>query len=233
MIRCIVIDDSPLALDLLGSYIKKIPYLQPVASCTNALEAIEIIRKGSIDLIFLDMEMPDITGIDLLRSLAKRPKVIFTTAYPNYALEGFNLNATDYLLKPFSFDRFKQACDKALQMQEFELNQLKSNLCIFIKSGHDSVKVPIQRILYIEAMRDYIQVFTDDQKIMSLMNMKDIIEMLPTGEFVRIHRSFIIPISKVSKVSSKKVLIGTKEIPIGEMFRDEFLKLFKKRNIIH
>ncbi|MGZ4098977.1 MAG: LytR/AlgR family response regulator transcription factor [Bacteroidia bacterium] len=232
MMRCLAIDDSSLALDLLEDYIGRVDYLHLVKRCQSALEAGEILRKENIDLIFLDIQMPDITGIDLLKSLSHKPKVIFTTAYPNYAIEGFNLSAIDYLLKPFSFERFKTATDKAFLQLKLENSQVKHENFIFIKSGYDTIKIRLQDIIYIEAQRDYIQIFTKEKKIMTLMSMKDILNMLPPDNFARIHRSFIVAIDKISGFSGKKVFVETKEIPVGDIYRKDFQKLLKEKKII-
>jgi DNA-binding LytR/AlgR family response regulator len=232
MIRCLTIDDSPLALDLLDDYINKTDDLKLVKRCTNALEALELIRSGNIDLIFLDIQMPDITGIDLLKSLKNKPKVIFTTAFTDYAVEGFNLDATDYLLKPFSYERFRKAVDKVIQQSRLEKNQTEEKSNIFIKSGHETLKILTEEILYIEALRDYVQIFTKKQKILSLISMKEFMGMLPAEEFIRIHRSYIISLDKISKISARKVLVGNKEIPVGDNYKDEFHVLLKKRKII-
>ncbi len=232
MINCIAIDDSPLALELIEDYIHKINYLHLVKSCTNALEAIESLRKGNVDLLFLDIHMPDISGIDLLRSLKVKPKIIFTTAYPNYALEGFNQNASDYLLKPFSLERFKVAVEKVDRQLKLEGRKSIEKDHIFIKSGYESLKIEIKDILYIEALKDYIQIFTAEQKILSLMSMKDILEMLPAEKFKRVHRSFIISADKISRVAPRKVYIGTKEVPLGDIYRDAFQTFLKAKNII-
>lgn len=231
MIRCITIDDSPLALDLLDDYISKIEYLKLVRRCSSAAEARELLSRQAVDLIFTDIQMPDINGLDFIKSLKTKPKVIFTTAYPHYAIEGFDLDAVDYLLKPFSFERFKKAISKVFQQMELEKRMDDENKCIFVKSGYEVVKISIKEIEYIEALKDYIQIFKKDQKVLTLMSMKAILELLPAGEFGRCHRSYIVPLSKVSRVSSRSVFIGHKEIPIGEMYRDEFQKLLKSRGI--
>jgi two-component system LytT family response regulator len=232
MIRCLAIDDSSLALDLLEDYIGKVDYLQLVKRCQSAVEAASIIRKGTIDLIFLDIQMPDITGIDLLKSLNPKPKVIFTTAYPNYAVEGFNQDAVDYLLKPFSLERFKKACDKAEQLLKLESAAAKQEEFIFIKCGYETVKVNVQEILYIESLKDYIQIFTPEKKLLTLMSMKEILSILPAGQFVRTHRSFVIALNKISSLAGKRIMIGEKEIPVGDIYRKEFQELLKSKGII-
>jgi DNA-binding LytR/AlgR family response regulator len=225
MIRCLAIDDSPLALDLLQDYISRIHQLELVQQCSSALEALPLIRKGNIDLLFLDIEMPDISGIQLIGSLDKKPKIIFTTAYSNYALEGFNLEVTDYLLKPFSFDRFKKAADKAIKQITLEQTTKNEDEILSIRSGYETHRVNIGEIRYVEALKDYVQLYVADKKILVLMSMKEILEMLPKEQFIRIHRSFIISLKHISSYSSRKVIIGQKEIPVGESYRDHFLKI--------
>ena len=232
MIRCLTIDDSPLALDLLDDYIAKIPGLKLVARCNNAFDAIELIRKGRIDLIFLDIQMPDINGIELLKSVSQKPKVIFTTAFPNYAIEGFELDAVDYLLKPFTFARFKKAADKAIQLIRMENNPLPVSNTIFVKSGYETVRIQVHDITYIEALKDYIQIFTTSQKILSLMSMKEILALLPPGEFARVHRSYIVALRKITRVSARKVMIDSKEIPIGDNYKTAFQELLRERKLI-
>jgi DNA-binding LytR/AlgR family response regulator len=232
MIRCLTIDDSPLALDLLDDYIAKVSTLQLVKRCTNALDAIKLIQQGNIDLIFLDIQMPDITGIDLLKTLSVKPKVILTTAYANYAVEGFDLDVSDYLLKPFSFERFRKAVEKVELQIQLEKNQVRNDPVIFIKSGYESLKIRTNDILYIESLKDYVQIFTAAQKTLSLMSMKEIFDLLPEGEFLRVHRSYIIAIDKITGVSAKKISIGKKEIPLGDHYRNEVQQLLRKRKII-
>lgn len=224
MIKCVAVDDSPLALRLLEDYIHKVNFLTLEYSFTNAIEAAGILRRKKAHLLFLDIQMPDISGISLLGALEYKPKVIFTTAYPDYAVEGFNLDAVDYLLKPFSFERFFKAVSKAKeQLNELFLQETEADAAfIFVRSGYETVKIVLNDIMYIEALKDYVQIFTVHKKIVSLMGMKEILAGLPGEEFVRVHRSYIIPLSKVTRITSRKVYIGEKEIPLGESFRKEF-----------
>lgn len=227
MIKCIAVDDSPLALDLLEDYISQVDFLVLERRCSSAIEAAEILHKGKIDLMFLDIQMPDFSGLDLLKSLDKKCKVILTTSFTQYAVEGFNLEVTDYLLKPFSFDRFLKAVNKVkanLKSEDISGVSLKEkdDKYIFIKSGYDSVKIFLNDILYIEALKDYVQVFTPAGKVLSLMSMGEILAELPEDEFIRVHRSYIVPFSKISLISPRKIFIGQKEIPLGEVFRTPF-----------
>jgi len=233
--KCIAIDDEPLALDVLEDFIGQVPFLELVKTCQSAVEALELLHKEQIHLIFLDIQMPQITGVQFLKSLDKRPKVIFTTAYSDYALEGFNLDAVDYLLKPFTFERFLKAVNKAYQ--QVNLTPLESasdetaapppKEYMFVKSGYDIVKVRYDQIRYIEGLKDYVKIHTDGKTIVSLMSMKSLAEELPEN-FVRVHRSFIINFECISLVKKRKVHIQGVEIPIGEVYREAFLEKLKQ-----
>lgn len=233
MIRCIAVDDSPLALDLLENYISQVKDLSLERKCTNAIEAADVLSKKEIDLIFLDIQMPDITGIDMLKALQIRPKVIFTTAYPDYAVEGFNLDASDYLLKPFSFERFEKAVNKVRAQLEAERShdaQEREQNYIYIRSGYDTIKLSLDDILYVEAMKDYVRYVTKQQKVLALKSMKEVAAELPEDQFIRVHRSFIVPRAKISRVSPQKIFVDTYEIPIGESFRPAFFEWFNRKN---
>lgn len=234
MIRCIAVDDSPLALSLLEDYINRVDFLALEHKFTSAVEAAKTLRKGNYDLVFLDIQMPDFSGLDLARNIGPKTKLIFTTAYPDFALEGFDLDAVDYLLKPFSFERFMKAVNKAAAQLHNERTATAAGVVsedrfIFVRSGYETVKIFLKDISYIEAMKDYIQVFTPGKKIISLMSMKEILALLPQDEFVRVHRSYIVPLSKVTRVSSRKVVVEDKEIPLGEVFRASFMEMMSKR----
>jgi two-component system, LytTR family, response regulator len=231
MISCIIVDDSPLALDLLQDYAGRLPHLKLVRKCSSAVEAAETINRGGIDLVFLDIEMPDVTGLEMIRSLKHKPKIILTTAYPSYAVQGFEVNASDYLVKPFSFERFEAAVQKVLSQLSLEKSSGAAQKSIFIKSGHDTIKVILSEIEYIEALKDYIQVFLKEGKVVSLMSMKEIMSMLPPDEFARVHRSYIVALPAISKVGSRHVGTAKKDIPIGDIYREEFLQLLKRKGI--
>jgi len=237
MIRCIAIDDEPLALDVLEDFIAQVPFLELVKTCQSAVEALELLHKEKIQLIFLDIQMPQISGVQFLKSLEKRPKVIFTTAYSDYALEGFNLDAVDYLLKPFTFERFLKAVNKAYQqinLQPAEAGSAPPETVqpvpkdyMFVKSGYDIIKVRYDEIRYIEGLKDYVKIHTDGKTIVSLMSMKALVEELPDN-FVRVHRSFIVNFERITLVQKRKVHIQQVEIPIGEVYRDAFLEKLKQ-----
>lgn len=226
MIKCLVIDDEPLAIDVLEDFIAKVPFLNLVKGCTSAMEAIEVLHQEDVQLLFLDIQMPQVSGVQFLKSLDYRPKVIFTTAYSDYALEGFNLDAVDYLLKPFTFERFLKAVNKAyqqitLQNKSSEVNTDKEYM--FVKSGYDTVKVKFDEILYIEGLKDYVKIHTTGKTVIALMSMRILEETLPDN-FIRVHRSYIIDFERVSMVQKRKVFIDKLEIPIGEVYRDAFME---------
>lgn len=228
--NCIIVDDEPLAQDILEDYIQKISSLQLVAKCKNAFEASEALKQNEIDLMFLDIQMPEITGIQFLASLEKKPLVIFTTAYSNYALEGFELSAIDYLLKPFSPERFLKSVNKAQEL--FDLKQTENTPQpveeekdhIFVKSDYQTVKVKFDEVLYIEGLKDYVRIHTINGRIMTLMNLKAILAKLPLSQFIRVHRSYIVSFNAIQKIERHRILIGDKRIPIGDSYKEEFNK---------
>lgn len=234
MIRCIAIDDEPLALDVLEDFIAQVPFLELVKTCQSAVEALELLHQEKIQLIFLDIQMPQISGVQFLRSLDQRPKVIFTTAYSDYALEGFNLDAVDYLLKPFTFERFLKAVNKAYQQLHLpppepagEKAPPPAKDYMFVKSGYDIIRVRYDEIRYIEGLKDYVKIHTDGKTIVSLMSMKALAEELPAN-FVRVHRSFIVNFERITLVQKRKIYIQKVEIPIGEVYREAFLEKLKQ-----
>jgi DNA-binding LytR/AlgR family response regulator len=233
MIRCVVIDDEPLAVNLLKEYISKVSFLQLVASFTDAVEAREFLEKEKPDLIFLDIQMPDINGIQFYHSMPEKPMVIFTTAFSEYAVEGFNVNAVDYLLKPFEYDRFVKAVYKAKEYYEFTINQEMRLTSVFVKADYQLVKVNLKEVLFIEGLDDYIRIhMADNKNILTLMSLKAIAEKLPLHEFIRVHRSYIVPLGRIEKVSSKKIEISGREIPVGISYAEAFFQAINKK-IMH
>lgn len=230
MIRCILIDDEPLPLELLSAFASRIPNLQVVGSFTDPLLAKEYLKTQPVDLLFLDIEMPHLNGIQLLNSLTVKPMTIFTTAYPEFAVDGFELNAVDYLLKPFDFSRFQKAVDKALEYQHYTQNPKQSGPepYIFVKSEYKAVKINLKDIIYIEGMDSYVKIYAGGKPVLSLMSMKAMLDMLPAEDFIRVHRSFIIPIAKVTSIRNKVFKIGDKEIPIGGTYEEVVEKLLGK-----
>lgn len=239
MIRCLAIDDEMLALELLEDNIRKIPFLELVRSCRSGFEALEILSNEKIDLIFLDIHMPDITGIQLLKSLNNKPLVIFTTAYEKYAVEGFELDVVDYLLKPFSFDRFLKATNKAKEYLELKEraagqpemaeSQEQPSTYIFVKSDYKLVKITFSDILYIEGLKDYIKIYTGEKPVITLISMKAIEEKLPVQDFIRVHRSYIVNLKKINFIQRNIIQIGNHEIPVGDNYRDAFFNIINRK----
>ncbi|MBK8805310.1 MAG: response regulator transcription factor [Bacteroidales bacterium] len=225
--NCLIIDDEPLAQDVIESYIEKIPYLKLIKKCKNAFEASAAIQEFHIDLLFLDIQMPDISGINFLGSLPVKPYVIFTTAYSQYAIDGFNLDAIDYLLKPIAPERFLKAVTKAKELYDLKnTSEIKSDKnFIFVKSEYQSVKIIFDSILYVEGLKDYVKIYTTGGLVMTLMTMKGIEEKLPSNKFIRVHRSFIVSINAIEKIDRNRIIIKDKRIPIGDGYKDAFQKL--------
>jgi len=228
MIRCLVIDDEPFARQLLTDFIKKVPDLHLEGSFSSALQSLEVLRKKQIDVLFLDIQMPDINGIEFLKTLDHKPLVIFTTAYAEHALQGFELDVADYLLKPFDFNRFLKSVNKISQRVQApsrvaaEPNNEKKDF-IFIKDGTKLIKIELNSIRYIKGLREYVTIFTKDKKIMSLQVLKSLEEMLP-AEFIRVHNSYIIAFSSIDVVIKNKIQIGQEFIPIGITYKKRFFE---------
>jgi DNA-binding LytR/AlgR family response regulator len=233
-IRCLAIDDEMLALDLLEDNIKNVPFLELVKTCRSAMEAMEVLRSQPIDLLFLDIQMPDISGIQLLRSLHHKPLVIFTTAFSKYATEGFDLDVIDYLLKPYSFERFLKAVNKVHEymiMHERTASQSNvkeiaaSPVFLFVRADYKLYKINLKDILYVEGLKDYVKIYAGEKPIVTQMSMKALEEKLPSRDFIRVHRSFIVAFNKIDFVQKHMLTIGKKEIPISEHYRDELFKI--------
>jgi DNA-binding LytR/AlgR family response regulator len=228
MLRCIAVDDEPLALEVLESYIRKVPSLRLVGLCGGALEAIRMLSPGAVDLVFLDVDMPDLTGTQLLRTLKHPPLVVFTTAYPDYALEGFELDAVDYLLKPIPFDRFLRAVNKAQERLHPPaapaavptLPPAPEPGFIFVKTEYKTLRVDLDDILYVEGLKDYVLIHTRQKKIITLLSLNKMVEKLPPTHFLRVHRSFIVAVSKMDSIERNRIRIGDAEIPVGDLYRD-------------
>ncbi len=218
----IAIDDEPIALDIVANHASKVPFLDLKASFNNAFEAITYLQQNKVDLIFLDIKMPDISGIDFFKSLSKPPMVIFTTAYSEHAVQSFELDAVDYLLKPFSLSRFLKACNKAKELLDLRAQApIQQSDFIFVKDGYEQVKVWLKDINYIEASGNYTQFHLADNKLISSrITINELAEILPANQFVRTHRAFIIAKDKISKYDRSQVWIGEKTIPIGTTYYD-------------
>jgi len=241
MIRCLVVDDEPLALHILEDYISKMPFLELVKVTTNPIEALQLVQQGNIDLVFLDVQMPELTGIQFLRIANGKSKVILTTAYSQYALEGYELDVIDYLLKPIAFDRFFKSVQKAqtiiqpsskpeIKVEAVAQNDFLSDF-IFVKTEHKIQKVYLNDILFIEGLKDYISIFTPAERIITLQNMKKMEDALPEKHFIRVHKSYIVSINKIDSIERSRIFIGDKIIPVGDTYREEFFKIIDGKNI--
>jgi two-component system LytT family response regulator len=231
-IKCMAIDDEPVALDILKDYIAKVPFLECVGVFRDPLKALDYLRKNSVDLIFLDVNMPDLTGIQFLKTLKKKPLVIFSTAYSEYALESYDYDAVDYLLKPIEFERFVKAANKACEMLEVRAKNIPvfagERDHIFIKSGTNFHKVKTENIFYIKGTGNYVTFVFDQKEILSLMTMTKALEALPKDFFFRIHKSYIINSLHVDLIENEEVRIRGERIPIGESYRQSFFESIKK-----
>ena len=226
MISCVAIDDEPLALVVLQDYIGKVPTLELKKSFTDAFAALEYLKREEVGLLFLDIRMPQITGIQLLKSLPKPPLVIFTTAYSNYAVEGFNLDAIYFLLKPFEFDRFLKSVNKASEYLNYKDKPYISESFgfIFVKSDYQIVKINVDDIKLIEGMDDYVKIFTNEKMVLT-----NILKKLPASKFARVHRSFIVPLNRIESVRNKRIKIEDKIIPVGDSYADSFFKILGEK----
>lgn len=236
-LKCLIVDDEPLARNLLVEYVRKVPHLDLVGSCSSPLEAIEVLRNHSVDLMFLDIQMPEITGTTFLRTLQKKPMVILTTAYSEYALESYELDVVDYMLKPITLERFLRAVDKADERsrvpQVTVVKQVQESVqpFVFVKDGTKLVKIRWEEILYIEGLKDYVTIHTRQQKIVSLQRLKLMEETLPSDQFIRIHNSFIIALQAIDSVHKDKVQIGTVFLPISDSYRKSFREFIERNHI--
>ncbi len=225
--KTLVIDDEELARTLLENYIGRLHNLELVGKCKDPTEAIAIMQKQNIDLLFLDIQMPGLTGIEFLRSLKQKPLVIFTTAYPEYAIEGYSLDVIDYLLKPFSFERFVQAVNKASEMKQLKSgvgnSSSESKDYILVKSEHKVHRIKYDDINFIQSMREYVAYYTPNGRILSLQSLKGLEVELPADRFIRIHKSYIVAIDKVTTLEGNMVHVGKEKLPIGASYREEVL----------
>lgn len=240
---CIIVEDEPLARSLLENYIQKVPYLQLVQSFSDPLKALEFLRENTVDILFSDIQMPEITGITLLKILQKKPLIILTTAYSEYAIEGYELDVLDYLLKPITLERFLKSVEKASlrlnatqgvstekNMQEIvPINPEAVQPYIFVKDGTKLVKIKLNEIMYIEGLKDYVAIYTPHQKVVSLQTIKSLESSLPEKQFIRIHNSFIVALEWIEAIQREKVQIGKVFLPISDTYRKAF-KDFIERN---
>lgn len=239
--KCIAVDDEPLALSIIEGFCGKVNFIELAAKCSNAIEAAEIIKSESIDLMFLDINMPHLTGVDFVKITDNMPMVIFTTAYPDYALTGFELNAVDYLLKPFSFDRFFKAVSKAYDLFNLKASSkqplhpetapLPQQDYIMVRVEYSTVKINIKDILYIEGLKDYVKIATVNKNYVTKSSMKNVEDKLPQDKFIRIHKSFIVHLDKVEAFENNHVVIGDTRIPLGSNNRDAFLNFIERNKL--
>ncbi len=235
-LTCLIVDDEELARTLLENYVTRLPYLNLVGKCSNPIEALQLLQNQSVDLIFLDIQMPEMIGTDFLKSLSQKPMVVFTTAYAEYALEGYELNVVDYLLKPFPFERFLKAVNKASDLAKLKSKEGGNSTIssesstneknyILVKSEHKVHRIFFDDIQYIQSMQEYVAYFTPNGRILSLGSLKKLETDLPKNQFLRIHKSYIISKVKVSTLEGNMVHIGKEKIPIGASYREGVLKL--------
>ena len=231
MIKVLIVDDEPLAIDILESYVNKIPDLELVATCDNAIDANEIVQKQQVDLILLDIQMPQMTGIELVKSMINSPKIIFTTAYAEYAVDGFDLSALDYLLKPIAFDRFLKAINKVRATADIK----NEEDFFFVKADKKLIKIHFSEILYIEGLKDYVIIKKEVGRVVALQTMKSLEAKLPSHLFLRVHRSYIVNIGRIKAVVGGSVEIvennKPKHIPIGKNYKDDLLKIIEENKL--
>jgi DNA-binding LytR/AlgR family response regulator len=226
-LTCVALDDEPLALQIIAQYCSSIDFINLQKVFTNPDEAKIFIEQNQVDVLFLDIQMPDINGIQFYKNLAKKPAVIFTTAFKDYASEGFDIDAVDYLLKPYSNERLIKATQKAKEYIEFLSAQDLQFNSIFVKCNNEMVKINLKDIEYIEALDDYIKIYIKPYPILTLMTLKGVMEKLPAQLFARVHRSYIVPLNRIEKFSRNKIQIAGKEIPIGSSYADVYEKLLE------
>ena len=233
-LRTIAIDDEPLALHLVSDYIDKTPFLELLGAFDNPLDVLDFLSTQAVDLIFVDIQMPDLTGIEFARSLENSPKIVFTTAYEKYAVEGFKLNAIDYLLKPFSYEEFLKAAQKARKQAELEANALPSieanSQFLFLKSEYKIRRINFNDILYIEGLKDYIKVYTkgEEKPVLSLNSMKSLEQKLPENKFMRVHRSFIVNLDRIDTIERSRIIFGKTYIPVSDQYKAKFQEFLDK-----
>ena len=235
-LRCCVIDDEPLAQQLIASYVEKTPFMQLVGSFSSAQDAVKTLLEEHIDIVFLDIQIPQLNGLELAKIIPPSCRIIFTTAYDRYALEGYKVNALDYLLKPINYEEFIAAANKALHWAE--LNRQANEVAdrkeyIIVKSEYKLVQIPISSILYIEGLKDYVKIYTDADSrcIMTLMNMRTLEHNLPSSQFLRVHRSYIVNTSKIKIIERNRIVFGTTYIPISDSYKQAFTDFIDSRSL--
>ncbi|MGN6604600.1 MAG: LytR/AlgR family response regulator transcription factor [Ginsengibacter sp.] len=236
MIRCLAIDDEPLALELLVDNISKVPFLELVASCESVADAMKVMAKEKVDLLFLDIQMPGLTGIQFIESMTEKPMIILITAYKQYALDGYNLDVTDYLVKPVSIDRFIKACNKAKELFELKAAQKNNNHSkastefIFVNADYSLVKINLSDIIFIEGLKDYIKIHLKSAKnpVITRMPMKTIEEQLAASQFIRIHKSYIVSVAFITSIRKSSVFVDSLELPLSDTYKENLSALTGK-----
>ena len=239
-IRCAVVDDEPLALGLMASYVKKTPFLELVGSYSSAVQAMQEMHDNPVDLIFIDIQMPELNGLDYSRMISPQTRVVFTTAFNQYALDGYKVNALDYLLKPISYPDFLLAANKAQEwfrlVKQSQQSEKKENqdekLSIFVKSDYKLIRIELKNILYVEGLKDYVKIYEENtgRPVISLMSMKAMEEMLPADRFMRVHRSYIVQKEKIRIIEHNRIVFGNTYIPIGDSYKQAFQDFLNKRS---
>jgi DNA-binding LytR/AlgR family response regulator len=235
--KCLIVDDEPLAIDVIKSHLLGYDHLELVGTCTNAIQAAEKLKNNQVDLLFLDIQMPEVTGIDFVRSLENPPLVVFTTAYAEYAVEGFELDAIDYLLKPVSKERFDKAINKVSEYYDLKHGNKVDNTeleddFIFVKANQKLIKVSYDEIMYVEAFADYVKIFIPEKRIVTLQTMKNMEKKLPEDKFCRVHRSFIAGLKHIDSYNTGELEINGVKIPIGKNYKDRFMSIMKPNKIL-
>lgn len=240
VIRCAVVDDEPLALGLMASYVKKTPFLELVGAYSSAVQAMQEMHDHPVDLIFLDIQMPELNGLDYSRMIPQQTRVVFTTAFNQYALDGYKVNALDYLLKPISYPDFLQAANKAQewfklveQSKQPEKTEKEEEIqSIFVKSDYKLIQIELKNILYVEGLKDYVKIYEENatRPVMSLMSMKAMEDMLPSDRFIRVHRSYIVQKEKIRIIEHNRIVFGNTYIPIGDSYKQSFQDFLNKRS---
>jgi DNA-binding LytR/AlgR family response regulator len=233
ILNCIAIDDELPALDIIKEFCSKIRYVNLIGTFTNPFEAVPVINNNQIDLIFLDIVMPQISGLEFLKSLYNPPMIIFTTAFKEYAFDGFEYDAVDYLVKPFAFDRFSKSVNKAFQLlklkkpEETSIEETPGILhgFLMVKVEYSTIRVNLNDILYIEGLKDYVKIYTEGKLILTKTTMKNILEKLPPESFLRVHKSYIVSVDKIEMIENSRIVIGNQRIPIGESYRTSFFNI--------
>lgn len=244
VLKCVIVDDEPMALNLVESYVKKTPFLELLKKCSSALEALEFIGEHPVDLLFLDIQMPDLTGLEFSKMLDKNTKVIFTTAFDQYALEGFKVEALDYLLKPFDYAEFLNAANKAktwftmLRQGKGQLKESKDvssdkKEFLFVKSEYRQLRIKLEDVLYFEGLKDYIKIWIKDnpKPILTLMSLKTLEQELPASKFMRVHRSFIVSLNQIQEVERSQIIINGQRITVSEQYKSQFLEFLNSNSL--